>query len=105
MISPWTLHRHTDYWRAPHTFQPERFLAANEAELHPGAYIPFGGGPHVCVGAGFAQTEAILIIASLVQAFDFKRADTEPVRPAARLTTRPAQQIQLHVTCRSQGAS
>lgn len=105
MISPWTLHRHRDYWQSPHTFEPERFLAANEAQLHPGAYIPFGSGPHVCVGAGFAQTEAILIIASLVRAFDFQRADTEPVRPAARLTTRPAQQIQLHVTCRSQGLS
>lgn len=97
MISPWTLHRHQQFWPRPNTFMPERFLPENEGGLTPGAYIPFGQGHHTCVGAGFAQTEAILIMASLLRRFDFARADQAPVRPAARLTTRPAQQIKLHV--------
>ncbi len=97
MISPWTLHRHQQFWPRPNTFMPERFLPENEGGLMPGAYIPFGQGHHTCVGAGFAQTEAILIMASLLRRFDFARADQAPVRPAARLTTRPAQQIKLHV--------
>jgi cytochrome P450 len=100
MISPWTLHRHQAFWEAPNSFRPERFLPENEAALNSDAYIPFGQGPHLCVGAGFAQAEAILIIASLIRRFDFTRADTAAVRPAARLTTRPTAQIWLHATSR-----
>ena len=97
MIAPWTLHRHSRYWDNPHAFIPERFLPENEEQLTPGAYIPFGQGPHTCVGAGFAQTESVLIIARLLQHFDFTTAPGQRIRPAARLTTRPAEQINCHV--------
>jgi cytochrome P450 len=100
MISPWTLHRHRDYWSAPHVFHPERFLPENDAALIDGAYIPFGQGPHTCVGAGFAQTESLLIITELLRRFDFVVADDRVVRPAARLTTRPREQIHCRVTQR-----
>lgn len=96
MVSPWTLHRHQEYWENPNAFIPDRFLVEGEGSIQEGAYIPFGVGPHTCIGAGFAQAEAILIIAELVRRFDFRRADRRPVRPAARLTTRPAEQIRLH---------
>ena len=68
---------------------PER-----EHELTPGAYLPFGMGQRTCVGAGFAQTEASLIIARLARRFDFSALEPDKVRPVARLTTRPVQQIQ-----------
>jgi cytochrome P450 len=100
MISPWTLHRHRDYWRDPHCFSPERFLPENESELTDGAYIPFGQGPHTCVGAGFAQTESLLIVAELLRRFDFTAVDPKRVRPAARLTTRPREQIFCRVSAR-----
>ena len=90
------LHRHQRYWDRPGAFIPERFLAEGESSIQEGTYIPFGVGPHTCIGAGFAQAEAILIIAEAVRRFDFRRADNRPVRPAARLTTRPAEQIRLH---------
>ncbi|MEM8941292.1 MAG: cytochrome P450, partial [Pseudomonadota bacterium] len=64
------------------------------------AYIPFGQGPHTCVGAGFAQTESILIIAELVRRFDFFALDAARVRPAARLTTRPREQVYCRVQSR-----
>jgi cytochrome P450 len=101
MIAPWTLHRHTRYWRQPHAFQPERFLPENEATLTPGAYIPFGQGPHTCVGAGFAQTESVLILARLIRGFDFSVIAPNRVRPAARLTTRPAEQIMCRAVNRA----
>jgi cytochrome P450 len=66
--------------------------------LTPGAYIPFGYGPRVCVGAGFAAQEAALILARLVRRYDFHVADAARVRPVARLTTRPAEQISCTVT-------
>lgn len=103
MISPWTLHRHRDYWERPHEFRPERFLPENESSLTEGAYIPFGQGPHICVGAGFALTESLLIMTELLRRFDFSAIDARKVRPAARLTTRPREQIFLKVQHRDRG--
>lgn len=100
MISPWVLHRHHRYWREPDRFDPERFLPEQEAAIAPGTYIPFGFGPHICVGAGFANAESVLIIARLLRAFDFQVLSPERVRPAARLTTRPANQIFCRVLAR-----
>ena len=98
MIAPWTLHRHEKYWPDPDRFDAERFLGDREREVQPGTYIPFGQGPHTCVGAGFATLEAALIIASLVRDFDFEVVGEQSVRPVARLTTRPAKEISVRVT-------
>ena len=98
MVAPWVLHRHKRFWKNPDVFDPDRFLPARESELTPGAYIPFGQGPRVCAGAAFALTEAVLLIARLFRKFDFHIEDAGAVRPAARLTTRPAKQIMVRVT-------
>jgi cytochrome P450 len=97
MISPWVLHRHQGYWQAPLRFDPLRFSKAREADLTPGAYIPFGLGPRVCIGAAFAMTEASLILAELVRHFDWTLKAPWQVRAAARLTTRPAQAVWVDV--------
>ncbi|MDA0891423.1 MAG: cytochrome P450 [Proteobacteria bacterium] len=97
MIAPWTLQRHSKYWTEPHAFIPERFLPENEKTLNSGAYIPFGQGPHICVGAGFAQVESLLIMAQLISRFDVELVPGQQVVPAARLTTRPAEQVMLQV--------
>ena len=97
MISPWTIHRNEHYWKNAHHFDPDRFSVEREAELVPGAYLPFGSGPRVCVGAAFATTEATLILARLVRRFDFTALAPDEVRPVARLTTRPKAQIMCRV--------
>lgn len=101
MIAPWTLQRHSKWWPDPHAFKPERFLPEQESSLIQGTYIPFGQGPHTCVGAGFAQTESVLILADLVRSFDWMLSPGQTVRPAARMTTRPADQVMLHIRRRS----
>ena len=53
------------------------------------AYLPFGLGPRVCIGAQFALTEATLVLAMMVKAFQIERADGEPVEPVAIVTTQP----------------
>ena len=98
MVAPWVLHRHQRYWRDPHSFDADRFLPEREGEITPGTYIPFGQGPRVCAGAAFATTEAILLIARLFRRFDFHVQAPEKVRPAARLTTRPTEQVMCTVT-------
>ncbi|MEO1476608.1 MAG: cytochrome P450 [Pseudomonadota bacterium] len=97
MISPWTLHRHELYWDKPDVFDPDRFMPPREKNILKGSFIPFGAGPHTCIGAGFATIEAVLILARLARAFDFEINPSDVVRPAARMTTRPAKEIMMRV--------
>lgn len=101
MVSPWIIHRHRALWKDPELFDPGRFLPERENEMTAGAYLPFGGGPRVCAGAGFAQVESALILARLARRFDFHVEDPESVQPVARLTTRPSRQIKARVSVAS----
>jgi cytochrome P450 len=88
LIAPWVLHRHKKLWTEPEAFDPSRFLpeAPPPARF---AYLPFGIGPRVCIGAQFALTEATLVLATMIQAFHVERADDEPVVPRGIVTTQP----------------
>jgi cytochrome P450 len=97
MISPWSMHRHYALWDAPHRFDPDRFMPDREKQIVPGSFIPFGAGPHICIGAGFAQLESALILAEFARAFDFEIEAPHRVRPVAHLTTRPASEIRMRV--------
>jgi cytochrome P450 len=96
MIAPWVLHRHQRMWRDPDAFDPDRFMpppgsspGASAPSPSRFAYMPFGAGPRVCVGAQFALTEATLVLAMLLRDFEVLLADTEPVVPVAVVTTHP----------------
>lgn len=95
MIAPWTIQRHERYWKNPQVFDPDRWLPERAGELTKDAYIPFGIGPRVCVGAAFASMEASLILARLLRRYDFAIKDAPKVRPAARLTTRPHEPVMM----------
>lgn len=87
-ISPWVMHRHRKLWDAPTAFRPERFID----QTHPWsieAFIPFGAGPRVCIGAGFAMAEAQIVLASLLARFEVAMASERPVTPKASITLGP----------------
>jgi cytochrome P450 len=88
MVAPWVLHRHRLLWRDPAVFDPTRFMPG-APPIDRFAYLPFGVGPRVCVGAQFALTEATLVLATLVQAFRLTVDATRPVLPLAVITTQP----------------
>src|SRR5262245_227197 len=88
MISPWVLHRHAALWSNPDAFDPSRFLG-EATPAHRFAYLPFGAGPRVCVGAQFALAEATLVLAMLIRRFAVTVADDRPVLPVAVITTQP----------------
>ena len=93
------LFRSRKLWREPDAFVPERFLDdAPPIPRH--AYLPFGVGPRVCVGAQFALAEAALVLASLVQNFHVSLADTTPVLPVAVVTTQPDRPARFKLTPR-----
>jgi cytochrome P450 len=85
-IIPWLVHRHRGLWQEPERFDPERFTAQASAGRERLAYIPFGFGPRVCIGASFAMTEEVMILATLAQRFRLRLAQTHPVEPLARFT-------------------
>jgi cytochrome P450 len=88
LIAPWVLHRHRRLWPQPETFEPDRFLPGKPLPDR-FAYLPFGAGPRVCIGAQFALTEAALVLATMIQAFHIERSDDAPVIPWAVITTQP----------------
>lgn len=88
LIAPWVLHRHRRLWEQPEKFDPERFLPGAPPPERC-AYLPFGMGPRVCIGAQFALTEATLVLAAMIRAFHIERAYSEPVVPVAVVTTQP----------------
>jgi cytochrome P450 len=87
-MSPWVLHRHRRLWSQPEVFDPARFLPGAPVPDR-FAYLPFGVGPRVCIGAQFALTEATLVLATMIKAFQIERASAEPVMPVAIVTTQP----------------
>ncbi len=87
-IAPWVLHRHRRLWRDPDAFDPSRFLPSQPAQPR-FAYLPFGAGPRICVGAQFAMAEATLVLAALVQSFRIALDDDREVMPKPLITTQP----------------
>jgi len=88
IMAPWLLHRHEKLWRDPNAFIPQRFLAP-VAPPDRFAYLPFGVGARVCIGAHFALVEATLALAKLIAAFRIELIDKTPVMPIGVVTTQP----------------
>jgi len=95
-ISPWVIHRHRARWNDPDAFDPSRFLpGATPPERY--AYMPFGAGPRICVGAQFALTEAVLVLARLMQRFRFTLSSDGAVVPRGIVTTQPDRAVRFVV--------
>ena len=87
-IVPWVLHRHRKLWDHPERFDPERFSPERSANRPKMAYIPFGAGPRICIGAAFAITEAILILATIAQRYRLHLKPGHSVEPRGLITLR-----------------
>jgi cytochrome P450 len=93
LISPWILHRHRRLWEEPERFDPTRFSKEASEKRPRFGYLPFGGGPRVCIGATLAMTEATLILAMLGQKFRLRLKEPQEVRLQARITLRPKDRL------------
>lgn len=88
-VAPWLVHRNEANWTCPHQFEPDRFASAEGAEAARHAWLPFGRGPRICIGAGFAQQEAAIILAEVLRAFTLSYPPIAKPELEARLTLRP----------------
>jgi unspecific monooxygenase len=99
LIAPWLLHRHEKLWRDPNAFIPSRFMpGAPPPDRF--AYLPFGVGARVCIGAHFALVEATLALAKMIGAFRVELLDKAPVLPVGVVTTQPDRSPMFRITPR-----
>lgn len=96
----YALHRHAMLWDNPNAFNPDHFLPEQVAARDRYAYLPFGAGPRVCVGANFAMMQAQIILGTLLARFKFAPGSQALPQPTMLMTVRPDTGINLEVTPR-----
>lgn len=89
LLNNYVMHRTERLWVNPLAFDPDRFLQNPTLKAKRAPYMPFGAGPRICVGAAFAQMEALMVLASLVRDFDIKIGEDVYPRPLMTVTLRP----------------
>jgi len=87
-IIMYVTHRNPNLWHEPERFDPERFAPAAVAQRHRFAYLPFGGGPRVCIGSSFAIAEAQTVVAAIAQRYRLRLVPGRVVRPIGLITLR-----------------
>ena len=92
IVTPYATHRRPDLFRDPERFDPDRFDGATFDRF---AYFPFGGGPRICIGNGFALMEAQILLATLRRRFRLELAPGAVVEPMPLLTLRARRGIEV----------
>jgi cytochrome P450 len=97
VLSQWVTQRDPRWFSEPDRFHPDRWSEESAAKLPRFAYFPFGGGPRVCIGAGFAMMEATLLLATIAQRFRMRLAPGQRIEPLASITLRPKNGIHVEL--------
>ena len=102
LLSPWAVQRHPSLFADPDAFQPERWTDPAAVAARPRfAFFPFGGGPRVCIGQGFAQMETALLLAAVARRFRLELLPDSPsLRPWATMTLRPPAGLRMRLRAR-----
>ena len=83
---------------------PERFLPERRDAIDRFAYLPFGAGPRVCIGASFSLQEAVIVLASVVRAARSSSLAGHEVMPVHRVTLRPGGGLPMTLRLRAAGS-
>ncbi|GAC1378085.1 MAG: cytochrome P450 [Ktedonobacteraceae bacterium] len=89
LMSQWLIQRHPEFWENPTEFYPQRWDPMAGEKVPQWAYFPFGGGPRICIGMPFAQLEAKLLLATMLQHFRPQLAPGFEVELQPLVTLRP----------------
>jgi cytochrome P450 len=95
------VHRDARWFDEPERFRPERWDGESARRLPRFAYFPFGGGPRLCIGNGFAMMEACLLLAAIAQRFRLTLVPGQRVTPTPYVTLRPEPGLRMLLARRS----
>lgn len=102
VFSRYSLHRHPGFWKDPERFNPERFRpGAEENKRSVYAYVPFGGGPRICIGIHFAIMELVVVLAVLARRYKVMLDKSHRHEMAANLTMTPKYGVRARLERRS----
>jgi cytochrome P450 len=94
-MSSWVVQRDARFFDEPERFIPDRWANGLAERLPRFAYFPFGGGPRLCIGRGFALTEAALILATVARRFRLIPDPNHLVEPLPAVTLRPKNGVKV----------
>ena len=89
VIAPYVLHRHRTLWTRPNAFDPNRFFGKARESIDRFAYLPFGVGPRICIGATFAIQEASIMVGTIMRHFTLEMVSGSTPWPVQKVTLRP----------------
>lgn len=101
ILNQWAISRDSRWFDDPLAFRPERWMSDSPQTCHRYSFLPYGGGPRVCIGRALSQLELPLVFAELVRRFELKIELTEGDRPQPSLTLRPARGMKATMTEKS----
>ncbi len=96
-VNTYAMQQDARFFAAPERFDPERFEAGWEERIPRYAYLPFGGGPRVCIGNAFAMMEARLILATVAQRVKLTLMPGQKIKPVQVVTLRPSGAVRMKV--------
>ena len=99
-FAPWALHRDARYFPEPLAFKPERFDPQDGQPVPKYAYLPFGGGPRICLGNAFAMLQMKINLATIWQHAHLAVPPGYDFQPHYAFNTRPKGGLPMIVTCR-----
>jgi cytochrome P450 len=97
ILPQWVIHRDGRFYPEPEDFAPDRWTQQFERDLPRCAYFPFGAGPRICIGNGFALMELRLILPTILRRWHLEPASAAPLELMASITTRPRHGIAMVV--------
>lgn len=97
MVPIYALHRHRLWWENADSFDPENFAPKKTGRRHRYLYLPFGGGPRICIGMHFALIEAQIVLATLMARYRFSTIDASTPYPELLITLRPGGGVKLRI--------
>ena len=100
VCSQWVVHHDPRYYPEPCSFDPERWAPEVSALRPKFAFFPFGAGPRQCIGDGFANMEIMLLLATLLQRWEFELSPGQNVVPTITLTLRPKNGVKIYLRSR-----
>jgi cytochrome P450 len=105
LISPWLTQRDERFYDRGEAFDPDRWSNGTAKGMPKFAYFPFGGGPRMCIGAGFALMEALILLAVIAQEFRLTLVPGQNLKPWPSITLRPISGVRVQVMAREAATS